>query len=140
MHGYDPASPPVWVQTASHADRNEERERRLRMRLIGQNGRPPAFRTAGVWQSLDPEGGELALNSPERKLIPARLPGAKPTSLRASMLGPRGDLRLTRVFSPAARKDACAERHARWNIANKLHLTAVQPTLTQLWNRGVPTP
>jgi len=127
----------VWVQTASHADRNEERERRLRMRLIGQDGRPPAFRTAGVWQSLDPEGGELALQSPERKLRPALLPVV--TGRRGSMLNPASDQRLAHVFSLASRKDARAESHARINVQNKLHLNQKQPTLAQIWNRGAPT-
>ena len=129
----------MWVQTASHADRNAERERRLRMRLIGQDGRPPAFRTAGVWQSLDPEGGELALNSPERKLRPARLPAAKPNGPRGSMLNPNSHQRLAHLFSLASRQDARAESHARMNVRNKLHLNPIQPTLAQIWDRGAPT-
>ena len=137
MHGYDPASPPVWMHTASHADRDKERERRLRMRLVGQNGRPPAFRTAGVWQSLDPEGGELALKSPERKLRPARLPVV--TRPRGSMLNPASDQRLAHVFSLASRQDARAESHARLNVKNKLHVNRIQPTIAQIWNRGAPT-
>ena len=143
MHGYDPNHPPLdRIEVASRADIDEERDRRLRERFIGQDGRRPAFRQAGVWhwQDLDPAGGELALPSPERKVRPAVEPTPKPSRTRASLLNTVGIERLSAVFSLAARKNDRAEIYARWNIRNKLHLNPRQPTLEQTWNRGVPTP
>ena len=109
------------------------------MRFIGQGGRRP---TVGVWhwQDLDPAGGELALASPERKLRPAVEPTPMPSRTRASVLNTVGTERLSAMFTLAARKDARAEKYARWNIQNKLHLKTIQPTLEQIWDRGVPTP
>ena len=130
----------MWFNTASCAAIDAERDRSLRRRFFGQDGRRLPFSMADAWFNLDPQGGPLELTSPERKLRPAVEPTARPPRTRASFLHSLGEKRLSAMFTLAARKDARAEKYARWNIQNKLHLKTIQPTLEQIWDRGVPTP
>jgi hypothetical protein len=130
----------MWFNTASRAAIDAERDRCLRRRFYGKDGRPLPFNPADVWFNLDPAGGPLELKSPERKLRPAVEPAARPPRTRASFLRSLGEKRLSARFSLAARQDARAESHARFNIKHKLHLNPKQSTLEQTWNRGVPIP
>ena len=107
--------------------------------------RPPAPAQSGrQLVQLGPGGlgGPLELHSPERKLQPAVEPAARPsrTKPKPSFLQSLGEKRLSARFSLAARQDARAESHARFNIKHKLHLNPRQSTLEQTWNRGVPIP
>ena len=130
----------MWFNTASRADIDAERDRSLRRRFFGQDGRRLPFSTADAWFNLDPQGGPLELTSPERKLRPAVEPTARPPRTRASFLHSLGEKRLSAMFTLAARQDARAESHARFNIKNKLHLNPKQSPLEQTRNRGVPIP
>ena len=130
----------MWFNTASRAAIDAERDRCLRRRFFGDDGRPRPFNAADAWFNLDPAGGPLELTSPERKLPPAVEPAARPTRTRPSFLDSLGEKRLSAMFSLKARQDARAESHARFNIKHKLHLNPKQSTLEQNWKRCVPIP
>jgi hypothetical protein len=132
----------MWFNTASRAAIDAERDRCLRRRFFDEDGRPLPFNPADNWFNLDPAGGPLELHSPERKLQPAVEPAARPsrTKPKPSFLQSLGEKRLSARFSLAARQDARAESHARFNIKHKLHLNPRQSTLEQTWDRGVAIP